>query len=84
LPSITCSGAWFGSGGGIGGAGDASGVGGSPSDSKSPWCPQKLPADFSNQPLLSVVHAERTHVATVINRLKPKLADSQTAPVVEI
>src|SRR5215471_2909446 len=37
-----------------------------------------------NQALLSVVHAERTHVAAAINRLKPKLADSQTAPVIEI
>src|SRR5690242_5692070 len=37
-----------------------------------------------NQALLSVVHAERTHVAATINRLKPKLPDSQTAPVIEL
>src|SRR5215470_11809295 len=31
---------------------------------------------IDNQALLSVVHAERTHVAAAINRLKPKLAYS--------
>src|SRR5215831_885536 len=31
---------------------------------------------IDNQALLSVVHAERTHVAATINRLKTKLADS--------
>src|SRR5215472_3438419 len=31
---------------------------------------------IDNQALLSVVHAERTHVAAAIHRLKPKLADS--------
>src|SRR5215471_4797570 len=56
-------------------------------------CVRDLPAEetlsigqptIDNQALLSVVHAERTHVAAAINRLKPKLADSQTAPVIEI
>jgi cytochrome bd ubiquinol oxidase subunit I len=37
--------------------------------------PIRQPA-IDNQALLSVVHAEGTHVATAINRLKPKLADS--------
>src|SRR5215472_3068967 len=31
---------------------------------------------IDNQALLSVVHAESTHVAATINRLKPKLTDS--------
>jgi hypothetical protein len=34
-------------------------------------------AAIDNQALLSVVHAERTHVAAAINRLKPKLAGSK-------
>ena len=37
--------------------------------------PIRKPA-IDNQALLSVVHAERTHLAAAINRLKPKLADS--------
>jgi hypothetical protein len=37
-----------------------------------------------NQALLPVVHAEGTHGAAAINRLKPKLADSKTRPVIEL
>src|SRR5262249_59958251 len=37
-----------------------------------------------NQALLPVVHAEGTHGAAAINRLKPKLADSKTGPVIEL
>ena len=36
------------------------------------------------QALLPVVHAEGTHGAAAINRLKPKLADSKTRPVIEL
>src|SRR5262249_7718981 len=34
--------------------------------------------------LLPVVHAEGTHGAAAINRLKPKLTDSKTGPVIEL
>ena len=37
-----------------------------------------------DQALLSVIHAEGTHGAAAINRLKPKLADSKTGPVIEL
>jgi hypothetical protein len=37
-----------------------------------------------DQALLPVVHAEGTHGAAAINRLKPKLADSKTGPVIEL
>jgi hypothetical protein len=37
-----------------------------------------------DQALLPVVHAEGTHGAGAINRLKPKLADSKTGPVIEL
>src|SRR6516225_9902458 len=39
---------------------------------------------IDDQALLPVVHAEGTHGAAAINRLKPKLADSKTGPVIEL
>jgi hypothetical protein len=37
-----------------------------------------------NQALLSVVHPKGAHGAAAINRLKPKLAESKTGPVIEL
>ena len=45
--------------------------------------PSGQPA-VDDQALLAVIHAEGTHGAAAINRLKPKLAGSKTGPVIEL
>src|SRR5262249_31506654 len=56
-------------------------------------CVRTLPAEktlsireptVDDQALLPVVHAEGTHGAAAIYRLKPKLTDSKTGPVIEL